>query len=59
MNAFQLHANVVRNYKQYLQAFTTIRDQRIKRYVLEAFEQGDFLPEPLIQFNPAFAKEKS
>ena len=58
MDAFTLHSDVVTNYKQYLQSFTTIQDQRIKQQVEKAFEQGNFIPEPLIQFNPAFAKGK-
>ncbi|GAK58024.1 helicase-like protein [Candidatus Vecturithrix granuli] len=59
MNAFRVHEDIVANYKNYLKSFTTIKDQRIKQKVEAAFEQGDFLPEPLIQFNPAFAKGKS
>ena len=59
MDAFTLHADVVEKYKNYLKSFTTISDQRIKHTVEKAFEQGDFIPEPLIQFNPDFAKGKS
>lgn len=58
MDAFTLHGDVVKSYKHYLKSFTTIQDQRIKQQVNKAFEQGSFIPEPLIQFNPAFAKGK-
>jgi hypothetical protein len=59
MNTFQLHENVIKSYKDYLQSFINIKDKRIKAKVNEAFENGDFIPDPLIQFNPAFEKGES
>ncbi|WP_346760370.1 DEAD/DEAH box helicase [Agaribacillus aureus] len=37
----------------------TISDERIKKAVEEAFSRKGFIPEPLIQFNPSFAKGDS
>lgn len=59
MKAFDLHQSIVKDYKGYLQSFTNIKDERIKAEVDKAFEQGIFLPEPLIQFNPSFQPGES
>lgn len=59
MKAFQIHKNIVEDYKNYLQSFTRIKDSRIKKEVDEAFQSGKFLPEPLIQFNPSYELGKS
>lgn len=56
MNAFQLHTNVIESYKEYLRSFINIKDTRIREKVLDALDQGNFIPEPLIQFNPEYAK---
>lgn len=54
MKAFQIHKNVTEDYKSYLQSFTRIKDDRIKKEVDNAFKSGKFLPDPLIQFNPSY-----
>ncbi len=54
MKAFRIHDSVVKDYKDYLNSFTFIKDQRIREKVGEAFSRGIFLPEALIQFNPSF-----
>src|SRR5690242_494537 len=59
MKAFDLHHSIVEDYKAYLQSFTNIKDEQIKAEVDKAFEQGIFLPEPLIQFNPSFQSGES
>jgi superfamily II DNA or RNA helicase len=59
MKAFQIHRNVVEDYKNYLQSFTRIKDPKIRKEVEEAFNTGKFLPDPLIQFNPSYAPGKS
>ncbi|MFW6029743.1 MAG: DEAD/DEAH box helicase, partial [Halanaerobiales bacterium] len=59
MDAFKLHQKVIDNYRHYLQSFTNIKDSRIKEYVDQAFHDKGFIPEPLIQFNPAYEKGKT
>lgn len=59
MRAFDLHKSIVGDYKNYLQSFTNIRDERIRSEVQDAFQKGIFLPEPLIQFNPSFQSAES
>lgn len=59
MKAFDLHKSIVEDYKSYLQSFTNIKDERLKAEVVKAFQEGVFLPEPLIQFNPSFQPGES
>jgi hypothetical protein len=56
MNSFKLHSKVVDSYRSYLKSFINIKDVRIKEYVRDAFNRSEFLPEPLIQFNPEYEK---
>lgn len=56
MDAFQTHKQVIDTYKSYLNSFINIADNRVKDVVHVALEQGHFIPEPLIQFNPSFEK---
>lgn len=56
MQAFDIHQEIVSDYKEYLQSFNIIKDKRIRDTVDKAFRYDDYLPEPLIQFNPSFQK---
>jgi len=58
MDAFKLHRQVIDNYRNYLQSFTSVRDSRIKKYVDKAFRERGFIPEPLIQFNPSYERSE-
>lgn len=59
MQALKIHQAIVEDYKSYLNSFTNISDPRIRETVQEAFRNGLFLPEPLLQFNPSFALGES
>lgn len=59
MKAFQLHESVIKNYKDYLKSFIKIKDERISRFVEEKFEAAGFIPEPIVQFNPAYQKDET
>jgi superfamily II DNA/RNA helicase len=59
MDAFKTHEQVISNYRNYLNSFLNIADERIKDEVKRAFEGDGFIPEPLIQFNPSFEKGNS
>jgi hypothetical protein len=54
MDAFHLHKNVTDNYDAYLRSFFPPMDERMKAEVDKAMNSGRFIPEPLLQFNPAF-----
>ena len=53
-NIFQLHKEILDDYKLYIDSFINIADERILSTVKEDFDSGNLYPEPLIQFNPAF-----
>lgn len=59
MDAFKTHEQVISNYRDYLNSFLNIEDDRIKEEVRKAFASDGFIPDPLIQFNPSFEKGNS
>lgn len=56
MDIFQTHADIVRDYREYIKSFIRIKDERIRCRVDDELNSGKLWPEPLIQFNPAFEK---
>ena len=56
MDAFKTHSKVIDNYKDYLNSFLSISDDRIKGEVDKIIMGEGLIPEPLIQFNPSFQK---
>lgn len=56
MQAFEVHKQIVGDYKEYLKSFNIIRDKRISEVVDGAFKNAEYIPEPLIQFNPSYKK---
>ena len=56
MDAFKTHSKVIDNYKDYLNSFLSISDNRIKGEVDKIIMGEGLIPEPLIQFNPSFQK---
>nr|MBP7498110.1 DEAD/DEAH box helicase [Bacteroidales bacterium] len=53
-NIFDLHKEILTDYKLYIDSFINISDSRIREKVNEEFDSGRLYPEPLIQFNPSF-----
>lgn len=53
-NIFQLHKEILDDYKLYIDSFINIADERILSTVKKDFDSGNLYPEPLIQFNPSF-----
>ncbi len=53
-NIFNLHKEILEDYKLYIDSFINIHDQRILNTVKEDFDKGNLYPEPLVQFNPSF-----
>ena len=54
MDIFQIHSQIVADYKSYIRSFINIKDAAIRNAVETELEKGRLWPEPLIQFNPAF-----
>lgn len=54
MQIFDLQQQILDHYDSYLSSFIRIRDEGIRARVEKALEEGKLLPEPLLQFNPAY-----
>jgi ATP-dependent helicase YprA (DUF1998 family) len=53
-NIFDLHNDILSDYKLYIDSFINIADGKILEKVKKDFNSGNLYPEPLIQFNPSF-----
>ena len=53
-NIFDLHKDILTDYKSYIDSFINIADDRILNIVKKDFDTGNLYPEPLVQFNPSF-----
>lgn len=53
-NIFDLHRDILNDYKLYIDSFININDDRIRETVKTEFDSGNLYPEPLVQFNPSF-----
>jgi superfamily II DNA/RNA helicase len=56
MDIFATHKDITRDYRDYINSFILIEDEKIRETVQSELESGKLWPEPLIQFNPAFRK---
>lgn len=54
MDVFDSHKAVIKDYADYTRSFIRIGDERIRKAVDEAVDDGLLWPEPLLQLNPAF-----
>lgn len=59
MNVFDIHLDIVGEYKNFLQSFIKVKNDEIKIIIDDALNSGKILPEPLIQFNPSYEKSDS
>ncbi|MCP4153534.1 MAG: hypothetical protein GY757_37750, partial [bacterium] len=59
INVFDIHKNIIDNYKNFVGSFIHIKDKTINEKVEEAMESGKYWPEPLLAFNPSFQKGAS
>lgn len=53
-NIFDLHKDILDDYKLYIDSFINIADKKILDTVKRDFDSGNLYPEPLVQFNPSF-----
>ncbi|HWO94204.1 MAG TPA: DEAD/DEAH box helicase, partial [Dehalococcoidia bacterium] len=55
VNIFELHRNVLTDYRDFVRSFFLIADERAREFVDRAIEQEQRLwPEPLVQLSPAY-----
>lgn len=54
MEIFKLHADIMGDYRSYIESFVNIQDSDIATTVKAELSSGKLWPEPLIQFNPSF-----
>jgi ATP-dependent helicase YprA (DUF1998 family) len=54
IDVFNLHKDIIDDYKCFVNSFINIKTERIRSIVESEMNQGKFWPEPLIQFNPSF-----
>jgi superfamily II DNA/RNA helicase len=59
MNVFDLHTEIMADYKSYISSFVNIQEPRIRDCVREELSSGKLWPAPLIQFNPSFKYDGS
>lgn len=53
-NIFDLHSDILNDYKLYIDSFINIADKDIREKVNTEFDSGNLYPDPLVQFNPSF-----
>ena len=53
-NIFDLHSDILNDYKLYIESSLNIADDKIRAKVDEELNSGNLYPDPLIQFNPTF-----
>ena len=54
MDVFQLREDLIGGYRRYATSFLSIKDQRVRHHVEEAFDKSKLWPHPQIGLNPAF-----
>lgn len=55
MDVFQVHEEVIADYRAFTSGFVEVRDPRIKAFVDEQFAEGVQWPDPWVSLNPSFA----
>ena len=55
MDVFRLRESVVDEYRDYVESFVNIHDDRVNRFVRESLAEGELWPNPALQLNPAYA----
>lgn len=54
MHVFSLQNKIITQYESFLMSFLRIKNEAIRERVEKAMHEGKLLPEPLLQFNPAY-----
>lgn len=56
MDIFEIHHQIVDDYANYIRSFVSISDAGLRERVEQHLNGGRLWPEPLLTFNPSFAK---
>jgi ATP-dependent helicase YprA (DUF1998 family) len=56
MDIFELHRRIMGDYASYIRSFVSISDEEMRKRVEQHLNDGHLWPEPLLTFNPSFAK---
>lgn len=59
MDIFQIHRRIMDDYANYIRSFVSISDEELRTRVEQYLNDGHLWPEPLLTFNPSFAKAGS
>lgn len=54
MNIFNIHSQIIKSYRSYIESFINIRDERIRSTIQNEINSGKLWPAPLIQLNPTY-----
>lgn len=54
LDIFNLRDEVIGDYREYIESFLKIRDERVQAFVHQELEQGELWPDPLVQLNPSY-----
>src|SRR3954471_14506655 len=55
MDVFDIHEQVIADYRSFTSGFVAVRDPRIRAFVDEQFAEGVQWPDPWVSLNPSFA----
>lgn len=58
-SVFEFRNNVIKQYADFSRSFTVISAPDIKKAVDDEYDEGRYWPDPLIQINPNYKKDKS
>lgn len=56
MDIFEVHRRIMDDYANYIRSFVSISDDVMRKRVEQHLNDGHLWPEPLLTFNPSFAK---
>ena len=56
MDIFEVHRRIMGDYASYIRSFVSISDDEMRKRVEQHLNDGHLWPEPLLTFNPSFAK---
>lgn len=59
MDVFSLRKRLIEDYSQFARSFTSIRAQDLRDKLDQAYADGRYWPEPLIQINPRYRQGRS
>ena len=54
MDVFDIHEDVIKDYRSFTSSFVDIRDERIRKFAQEQLDLGAQWPQPWLSLNPSF-----